>query len=92
MVLDPFHDQMLLFVQRISNEILNDINTMSCPIKVYSNTIELTFHTSCYCVLDLLCVTNYYYYNLKSYIKIQRGNKKQTRMPLSSPNVTRAQA
>ena len=29
---------------------------MSCPIKVNSNTIELTVHTSCYCVLDLLCV------------------------------------
>ena len=30
---------------------------MLCPIKVNSNTIELTAHTSCYCVLDLLCVT-----------------------------------
>ena len=30
---------------------------MSCPIKVNSNTIELTVHTSCYCVSDLLCVT-----------------------------------
>ena len=30
---------------------------MSFPIKVNSNTIELTVHTSCYCVLDLLCVT-----------------------------------
>ena len=29
----------------------------SCPIKVNSNTIELAVHTSCYCVLDLLCVT-----------------------------------
>ena len=29
---------------------------MSCPIKVHSNTIELTVHSSCYCVLDLLCV------------------------------------
>ena len=29
---------------------------MLCPIKVNSNTIELTVHTSCYCVLDLLCV------------------------------------
>ena len=28
---------------------------MSCPIKVKGNTIELTMHTSCYCVLDLLC-------------------------------------
>ena len=30
---------------------------MSCPIKINSNTIELTVHTSCYCALDLLCVT-----------------------------------
>ena len=29
---------------------------MSCPIKVNSNSIELTVHTSCYWVLDLLCV------------------------------------
>ena len=29
---------------------------MLCPIKVNSNTIELTVHTSCYCFLDLLCV------------------------------------
>ena len=29
---------------------------MSCPIKVNSNTIELIVHTSCYCILDLLCV------------------------------------
>ena len=29
---------------------------MSCPIKVNSITIELTVHTSCYCVLDFLCV------------------------------------
>ena len=28
-----------------------------CPIKVNRNTIELTVHTSCYCVLDLLCVS-----------------------------------
>ena len=31
-------------------------NTMVCPIKVKSNTIELTVHTSCYFILDLLCV------------------------------------
>ena len=29
---------------------------MSCPIKIIRNTIELKVHTSCYCVLDLLCV------------------------------------
>ena len=28
---------------------------MSCPIKVNINKIELTMHTSCYCILDLLC-------------------------------------
>ena len=28
-----------------------------CPIKSNSNTIELTVHTSCYCFLDLLCVS-----------------------------------
>ena len=33
-----------------------DTNTMLCPIKVNSNTIELAVHTSCYCVLDLLFV------------------------------------
>ena len=31
---------------------------MSCPIKVNSYTIELTVHTSCYCVLDLLCINH----------------------------------
>ena len=31
-------------------------HTILCTIKVNSNTIELTVHTSCYCVLDLLCV------------------------------------
>ena len=30
---------------------------MSCPIKEDSNKIELTVHTSCYCVSNLLCVT-----------------------------------
>ena len=29
---------------------------MLCPIKINSDTNELTVHTSCYCVLDLLCV------------------------------------
>ena len=37
------------------NENINDINSMLCPIKVDSNAVELTVHTSCYCVLDLLC-------------------------------------
>ena len=34
---------------------------MSCPIKVNSNTIELTVLTSCYCILDLLCVKYFVY-------------------------------
>ena len=32
------------------------INTMLCPIKVNSNTIDFIMHISCYCILDLLCV------------------------------------
>ena len=32
---------------------------MSFPIKVNSITIELTVHTSCYCIFDLLCVILY---------------------------------
>ena len=44
------------FVHICIMNILNDINTMSCPIENNSNTIELTVHTSCYWVLDLLCV------------------------------------
>ena len=31
-----------------------NINTMSCPTKVSSNTIKLTVHISCYRALDLL--------------------------------------
>ena len=46
---------MYLYNELLMN-ILHDINTVSCTIKVNSNTIELTMHTSCYCVLDLLCV------------------------------------
>ena len=30
---------------------------MSCPMKVNNNTIEITAHTSCYCILDLLCIS-----------------------------------
>ena len=32
-------------------------HTVLCLIKVNSNTIELIMHASCYCILDLLCVT-----------------------------------
>ena len=34
---------------------------MSCPFKINSNTIELTVHTFCYWVLDLLCVIIFIY-------------------------------
>ena len=42
----------------ISHEIVNDINTMLCPIEVNSNIIELTVYASWYCILDLLCANN----------------------------------
>ena len=35
------------------------MNTILCPIKVNSNTIELTLQASCYCVSDLLCVNSF---------------------------------
>ena len=34
---------------------VNDVYDQTLK-KVKSNAIELTVHTSCYCVLDLLCV------------------------------------
>ena len=37
------------------------INTVSCPIKFNCKTIELIMHTSCYCILDLLCVNSHFY-------------------------------
>ena len=37
----------------------NAKNTMLCPIKVNSDTIELIVHISCYCVLDLLSVKRF---------------------------------
>ena len=44
---------------------------MSCPIKVNSNTIELTVLTACYWVLDLLCVkcTTYFSLNQQPILK-----------------------
>ena len=48
-------EQVIKSVSRIMN-ILNDINTILCPIKSNNNTIELTAHTSCYWGLRLtLC-------------------------------------
>ena len=37
------------------SDVYFDINSKSCSMKGNSNTIELTVHTSCYCVLDLFC-------------------------------------
>ena len=34
----------------------NSVSTNKCPIKVNRNTIELTMHTPCYCILDIPCV------------------------------------
>ena len=46
----------MYFLSWISNEIVIDINTMLCPIKVNSNTIELRVHPTCYLRLRLtLC-------------------------------------
>ena len=47
---------------------------MSCSIKVNSNTIELTVHTSCYCALDLLCVTRFKLQSPKSRIQTDIRN------------------
>ena len=41
---------------------------MFYPIKVKSNTIELTVRTSCYSVLDLLCVNIFAEEHLKNKI------------------------
>ena len=45
-----------IHITSVKVETFRYINTMSRPIKVDNKTIELTVHTSCYCVLDLLCV------------------------------------
>ena len=34
----------------LNTEILYQINTVLCPIKVNSNAIKLSVHTSCYCI------------------------------------------
>ena len=44
-----------------------------CLIKVNSNTIELTVHISCYCVLDLLCF---------NFLEIERKNSIKLREKL----------
>ena len=50
---------MYLYNEFIIN-ILNDINTLSCPSKSNSKRIELKVHTSCYWGLRLtLCYLNF---------------------------------
>ena len=51
------------FVRKISSTdiglriVILALYNMLCPIKVTHSSIELTMHTSCSCVSDLLCVT-----------------------------------
>ena len=46
----------MCFCNEFLMNILNDINTLSCPMKRDNNKIELTVHTSCYWSLRLtLC-------------------------------------
>ena len=48
-----------------------DMNTKLCPIKVNSNTIELIVYTSCFWVLDLLCVGMHVEMNLTKNLSVQ---------------------
>ena len=45
---------------------------MLCPIKVNNNAIVLTVHTSCYFVLDILCVKD------TGFFKIQNEEEKSS--------------
>ena len=50
-----------IYQELISETLLSVTNvkcmyTMSCPIKVNRNALELKVHTYFYCNLDLLCV------------------------------------
>ena len=55
--------------KNITTNIQLSLYTMLCPINVNTNAIELIMHTSCYCVLDLLCVT-WHWPNQSSKIQI----------------------
>ena len=59
--------------------------TMSCPIKINSNTIELTVHTSCYSVLDLLCVITILYFQVLSVKQLQHFNSSIKKFSSSHP-------
>ena len=74
---------------------------MLCPIKVNSNTIELTVPTFCYCILGLLCVTHFinpkFYYSrlalfsacifssLSPFYKYEKGNSRTIAKYIISP-------
>ena len=51
-----FPGVMVVVIYNRYNEIIYRINTILCLIKVNSNTIELTVHTSSNRISDLLCV------------------------------------
>ena len=53
---------------KVPNSFSRRINNMLCPNKVNSNTIGLTVHTSCYWVLDLLCVIRNNFFHLNTRI------------------------
>ena len=42
-----------------NTEIIYHINIVLCPIKVNSNKIKVTVHSSCYYILDLLCFIDF---------------------------------
>ena len=65
---------------------------MLCPFIVNSNTIELAVHTSCYYVLDLLCVIKYAYVcTLRVYTKICAYLKKNNHIVVMFPLFRRNQ-
>ena len=57
-----------------NNDIQLTLHIVLCLIKVKSNTIELTVHTSCYCILDLLCVILYIQKLLLPFYRVVSGN------------------
>ena len=67
----------------LATDCLFQWNTMMCPIKVNSNTIELIMHTFCYFTLDLLCVS-LSRFELGTFSSWSRWH---TKVPLCFPNI-----
>ena len=59
--------------------ILNDINTLLCPSKNKSNTIELTVHTYCYLGLRLTMCYHYNFFQIVTIFRNIRANFVQAR-------------